>query len=307
MKRFILATIILSVLALPCDAAHRKAKHVVMIGVDGMSSSIMRDFPKEEIPNISWLIENGASTYGKRSVMPSASAINWATIFMGVPTEMHAYNRWNSKEPAIPAAQVGPNGMPSTIYTVLRERRPNVETGVTYNWDGIAYVVDTTAISYYVYVQASDKKGSNYSTEGYVEKYALPYIKDKKPAFYTLYFGEVDHQGHAHGWGSEEYREAVRTVDKCIGMVIQALKDAGIFKDTMIVVTSDHGGINKGHGKFSIEELESPFIVYGRKVKSAYDIPVPMMQYDVPAVMLYALGEDIPDWWVGRPLKCIFK
>ena len=85
------------------------------------------------------------------------------------------------------------------------------------------------------------------------------------------------------------------------------LKDAGIFEDTIIIMSSDHGGKDKGHGGFTMLELETPFIVFGKKVKKGFEFPEPMMQYDTAATIAYILGLDIPDDWRGRPLKQIFK
>jgi arylsulfatase A-like enzyme len=88
---------------------------------------------------------------------------------------------------------------------------------------------------------------------------------------------------------------------------VAALKDAGIYDDTIIVMTGDHGGKNKGHGGFTLQELESPFIVFGKNVKKGYEITDPMMQYDVTSTIAYIFGLKIPASWVGRPMKQIFR
>ena len=136
---------------------------------------------------------------------------------------------------------------------------------------------------------------------------ASEYIKTKKPDFFTFYYGALDNAGHTYGWYGPEYIECLKGLDRGVGMVIQALKDAGIFEDTIIIMSSDHGGKDKGHGGFTMLELETPFIVFGRKVKKGFEFPEPMMQYDTAATIAYILGLDIPDDWRGRPLKQIFK
>lgn len=83
-------------------AAKPIAQHVVLIGVDGWGAYSV---PKaHDIPNIKYFMENGCYTLTDRSVLPSSSAINWASMFMGVPTEMHGYTQWNSQRPEIPSA-----------------------------------------------------------------------------------------------------------------------------------------------------------------------------------------------------------
>ena len=57
------------------------AKHVVLIGLDGWAS---HDFDKaHDVPNLLSLMNNGSYTMHKRSVIPSSSGVNWASMFMG--------------------------------------------------------------------------------------------------------------------------------------------------------------------------------------------------------------------------------
>lgn len=303
---FILAAI---ALLLPCNnvAARKKsqkplAEHVVFIGLDGWGSNQVKD-DLDLMPTVKSLMDDGCYTFTKRSVMPSASAINWASIFMGVPTEMHCYNAWNSAKPVIPAYSVQENGMPVTIYTLLKQQRPDAVSGCVYDWDGIGYVCDTAAMTFHKLFPGVE----NYAN---IEKYteaAVSDIKSQKPAFYTFYIGNVDHTGHAYGWESKEYDECLKHADNAIAMIVNALKDAGIYDDTIIIVTSDHGGKGHGHGNLTLEELETPFVICGKNISNKGQFERFMMQYDVPATIAYALGLQIPEDWRGRPMMEAFK
>jgi arylsulfatase A-like enzyme len=96
-------------------------------------------------------------------------------------------------------------------------------------------------------------------------------------------------------------------IDACIGKVIQAVKDAGIYNETIIILSADHGGINKGHGGMTLEELQTPFIVCGKNVKSNYQLKQPMMQFDTAATIAYIFGLKRPSCWIGRPMTEMFK
>ena len=76
------------------NAAKQKAKHVILIGMDGWGAYSV---PKADIPAIKSLMTNGCYTLHSRSVLPSSSAINWASMFMGVGTELHGYTTWARK------------------------------------------------------------------------------------------------------------------------------------------------------------------------------------------------------------------
>jgi len=85
------------------NAAKQKAKHVILIGMDGWGAYSVS---KADIPAIKSLMTNGCYTLHSRSVLPSSSAINWASMFMGVGTELHGYTTWGSKTPEIPSREV---------------------------------------------------------------------------------------------------------------------------------------------------------------------------------------------------------
>ena len=97
MKKFTI-TLALSIMAvllitIPCNAKG-KAKHVVLIGLDGWGAYSV---PKADIPTIKQLMADGAYTLEKRSALPSSSAINWASMFMGAGPELHGYTQWGPK------------------------------------------------------------------------------------------------------------------------------------------------------------------------------------------------------------------
>ena len=85
MKKFTI-TLALSILAVlfaatPCNAKG-KAKHVVLIGLDGWGAYSV---PKADIPAIKQLMADGAYTLEKRSALPSSSAIKWGFHVDRVP------------------------------------------------------------------------------------------------------------------------------------------------------------------------------------------------------------------------------
>ena len=308
MKRYLLIALALVAgccLVASCDGP--KAKHVIFIGVDGVSTPAFKDPALlARMPNIRNMMEQGSYTLEKRSVMPSSSAINWATIFNGLPTEQHGYGNWNSSKPEIPAVLDNGRGMPPTIYTLLREQRPDAESGCVYNWDGIGPLLDTAVLSYHLY-DPGYHNPEDYSMERYTQERAVKYILEKKPTFFTFYIGDVDEVGHQSGWESPEYYDCLEETDRAVGLILQAARDAGIYDDTIFVFSSDHGGSGRGHGKLEMAHLETPFILYGKHIRKGYVLDEPMMQYDLPATLAYALGLKIPKEWRGRPLKSMFN
>ena len=186
------------------NAAKQKAKHVILIGMDGWRAYSV---PKADIPAIKSLMTNGCYTLHSRSVLPSSSAINWASMFMGVGTELHGYTTWGSKTPEIPSREVNERGIAPTIFSVLREQRPKAEIGCLYEWPGIKYLVDTLAMSY------------QYQTPGYAKaptalcEAAEKYIIEKKPELLAICFEEPDHTGHTKGHDTPAYYQMLKELD----------------------------------------------------------------------------------------------
>ena len=77
----------------------KRPKHVVLVAFDGLSAVAIRNHP---MPNFNRLMKEGASTLNNRSILPSSSAPNWASMFTGVGPELHGYTTWGSKTPEIP-------------------------------------------------------------------------------------------------------------------------------------------------------------------------------------------------------------
>ena len=117
----------------------------------------------------------------------------------------------------------------------------------------------------------------------------------------------LDGTGHSKGWYSPDYYEYLSRLDACIGRIIQALKDAGIYDETVSIVTGDHGGPDKGHGTLAMEDMESPLVIFGPHVKRDYQIEAPVVQYDVAATIAYVLGIELPQVWRGKPVKEAFR
>ena len=105
-----------------CFAQNWKADHVFLIGLDGWGAYSVE---KAEMPNVKSLMEKGSFTLSKRTVLPSSSAPNWASMFMGVPTELHGYTQWGSKTPELSSRVTGEHGILPTVFTVCRDALPD--------------------------------------------------------------------------------------------------------------------------------------------------------------------------------------
>lgn len=283
-----------------CNAAKWKAKHVVLIGLDGWGAYSVE---KANIPNIKQLMSDGSYTLTKRSVLPSSSAVNWASMFMGAGPEIHGYTTWGSKTPELPSKELNQHNIFPTVFQLLRDAAPQAEIGTLYEWDGIKYLVDTLSVNNYNQGKGIDY--GKYPTE--LRDLAVKYIKDKKPTLTLLAWDNPDHVGHADGHDTPAYYQKLEELDKYVGDVINAVKEAGMLNETIFIVTADHGGIDKGHGGKTMREMETPFIITGKNIKKGHQIQASMMQFDVASTVAAIFGLKQPQVWIGRPMTEVFK
>ena len=277
------------------SAQVKGVKHVILIGVDGMGANYLSK--TKNIPVMQSIMRMGVSTMHARCVSPSSSADNWASMVMGAGPELHGYTEWNSQKPEIPSRALDHYGLFPTIYALLRDQRPNAKIGVIYSWGGIGYLFPKQAVN----------KDDHTSNDSLTADHSAKYIQSEKPDFLFVHFDGVDGAGHSIGWGTKEYYSAIQRTDEYIGQIIQSVKDAGIENNTVIIVTADHGGIKTGHGGKTIQEMEIPWMAYGKGILKNKVLNQSIMTFDTAATIAYLFGLATPQVWIGRPIQSAFK
>ena len=137
---------------------------------------------------------------------------------------------------------------------------------------------------------------------------ACAYIATKKPRLAAFVYDDPDHVGHKYGHDTPEYYEKLKELDAWVGAIVDAIDQAGILDKSVIILTSDHGGIDHGHGGRTMMEMETPLILYGKGVKKGHcfdDLSV--MEYDIASTMAWLLDLQQPQPWFGRPLTSLFE
>ncbi len=271
-------------------------EHVVLIGTDGFGAFMFKEH-KGSFPNIEQLMKEGSSSMTMRSVLPSSSAVNWASILMGAGPELHGYTEWGSRTPELPSREIGPYGIFPGIFGLVRQQKPKAETAVVYSWEGIGYLFEKDAVN-----DVKECKDDDLC----VLDNGLQFLA-KKPVLSFIYFSEPDGAGHGKGWGTPEYLAACKKIDEYVGAIMKAIRDNDMEKNTVVIFISDHGGINKGHGGKTMQEMEVPYVLWGKPIKAGYTIPESLMVYDNASTIAYILGLKQPQVWIGRPARSAFK
>ncbi len=272
------------------------AKHVVVIGFDGLSPNGLSN---AKTPNFDKLIREGASTLHARSVLPSSSSPNWASMIMGAGPEQHGItsNSWERNAIELPTVVQKEDFLFPTIFKTIDAQIQNAEIGAIYQWGGFGRLFEKSAVDF----------DSNPKTEDETAAVASSYLKSKQPTFTFVHFDHVDHAGHEFGHGTPEYNKSVEKADALLGQLLEAIAASPMAKETVVIVSADHGGLGKGHGGATLQEMEIPFIVWGKSVKKHGTLEFPVYQYDNAATVAFALGVKMPMACIGRPIKNAFE
>ena len=270
-------------------------KHVVIIGLDGLSSESLRE--GNPMPFLRTLMEGGTWALQKRSVLPSSSALNWASLYMGAGPEQHGYNTWSSRKPDFPSDTLTEHGFFPDLYYQTKLTYPDVKIGHFYEWDGMHYVVDTLSID--KDLQIDRHKGGI--------ALALDYIRQSRPLITSIILDSPDHEGHASGWLSPEYMSVLSHLDTVIKEVYTGIAEAGLLPETLFVITADHGGKGKGHGGTSMSEMEAPVVFYGKGIRPRGEIKETVSIMDIAPTLAYILKVSRPHAWKGRPIPSISR
>jgi predicted AlkP superfamily pyrophosphatase or phosphodiesterase len=266
----------------------QKTKHVILIGSDGFGAYAFNE--KAKIPHIRTLMNEGSYSLKARAVLPSSSAVNWASMIMGSGPELHGYTEWGSKTPELPSRIIATYSIYPTIISVIDNQLPKAKKGVAYTWEGIGYLFENSLV---------DMNYNGKSDSETLEK-ALEFLKTEKPVFTFIHFDEPDITGHGIGHNTPEYYAAIEKVDSLVGNIIDTLEQEKMLKESVIIFTSDHGGLEKGHGGKTLLEVEIPWIIYGHNIPVNGKLDKSIVTYDTAATIAHVLGLDAPEFWRGK-------
>ena len=290
------ATFLLSLLGAAAAAAQAvESPRFIVIGVDGLS---VDGVATAKTPRMHELMERAAWTLVARGVMPTLSSPNWASMIDGAGPEQHGItsNGILRKMVEIEPVCRDSEGMFPTIFETMRAQLPSSRIAIFHDWPGFANLVEKHAPDVMQHVHGAAKTAEA----------AADYWKRNHPALMFVHLDNVDHTGHADGWATPSYYRAVEDADHYVGVILDMLRHEGALDSTYVLISSDHGGKGRGHGKNSLEEIQIPWILSGPGVAPG-QLAGAVYTFDTAATIAWIFGLDAPACWVGRPVTTAFN
>lgn len=274
---------------------HTPYSRVCIFGLDG-AGGFMKDYECNEFHEI---FDKGSIKYNVKTQHLTDSAPNWFSIFHGVNYLKHHLGNSTSEK-----AKEYFSEYPS-IFKVFSEKYPEKHAYSIVNWGTInSDLLEDVPNLTKVYAEGDSEVGKDV----FVKDKVIETISSEDVGIMYMHFDQIDGEGHAHGNGSNEYKNAIKTVSGYIGEVYKKYEELGYADDTLFVAVSDHGiSPNGHHGTFIPSVRNSMLAVYGKHGDVIQGTPSFVVNQDVASVVLYGLGIKQPDSYNGSVPKGMFN
>ncbi len=262
-----------------------RIEHVVIISIDGLRPDALAVADTFAIDALQAM---GAYSPRARAVLPSVTLVNHASMLGGMSPEKHGIT-WNENDPSQGKIK-GP-----TLFSIAHEA--GLSTAMVVGKPKLEHLVIPDSVDNYIYAGFTDIQ---------VVNEALRVIEAGLPNILFIHLPDVDSAGHLTGWMSPGQLLVVPLTDGLIGDIVAALETGEYLDNTLLIVTSDHGGSGRSHGSESPEDVTLPWLAVGPGIPAGMTIAGDVIVFDTAATALYALELPIPAAWDGQPVLEIF-
>jgi predicted AlkP superfamily pyrophosphatase or phosphodiesterase len=263
------------------------ARHVVVISLDAMSESDWETV--SSLPYFSHILANGSYTKSLKSVFPTHTYVVHTSMVTGVHPDKHGIIHNHPLQPFVPDEDQDwywyQNQIKApTIYDLARKHRMKTaglmwpvsgKSSIQFNMPELAAVrgenqalkiMKNGTLSYVLGLElklGSHRKSTNQPfLDDFIAECAVDTIKNIKPNLMLIHLCDVDDAKHKYRIDSQEVRDAFCRSDKRIGAITQAVEDAGLKKDTVILVLGDHGQFNADYNVHLNNLLRDAGLIY---------------------------------------------
>ncbi len=285
--------------------AQRLVDHVFIISFDGGKPAVIAE---SEMPALKKLTAEGAVTWTAQTIFPPKTLPSHTSMLTGMAPDKHRV-LWNNYEP-VRGLILAP-----TIFSIAKRADPQTTTAIFAGKAKFMHLMQTGTLDLFDFKgpQQEMRTGEAQEIEKSVNpaqtvaKAAVAHIVEKKPNLCFIHFPDPDSAGHKSGWGSPEQKEAFKVSDQALSQVMEAVQKAGIAQSSVIIISADHGGHDKGHGENIPDDMNIPWIAWGKGVKRNFVITQAVTTYDSAATALWLLGVPVPTEFDGKPVRQAFE
>ena len=267
---------------------------VLLISVDGLNPDAIRLLGPQGTPALHRIIAEGASTLNARTVVERTITLpNHTSMLTGRAVDAGGGHRVTFNEDNGSTTHATAGGYVASVFDVVNDAglATAMFAGKTKfdfldrSYDSVHGALDVTGVD-----DGRDKIDTYRRQPSATNTEAL--LVDLRAGMTGLgfvHFPDPDVAGHAAGYMSPAYLDAVRAVDGHVGQILTTVaNDPGLAARTTVVLTSDHGGRGTGHFDPAVAaHYTVPFTAWGAGVAPGTDV--------------YALNADRAEPGTTRP------
>ncbi len=261
-----------------------KSRRVLIVSFDGLRPDAIAP---ANMVNVISLMQSGAFTLSAQTIMPSVTLPAHSSMLVGTCPAKHIV-RWNEYVPE--------NGFAMGADLFDLAHAAGLRTVMVVGKEKLRQVTEPASTDYFAFVDKTDEIKDEYA----IVQLAIQQLAEGFDLMF-VHFPNGDLEGHDSGWMSVAQLRTYQNDDESLGFILESLKKRDMFNDTLIIITSDHGGHDTTHGYDTPEDMNIPWIVHGPGVLPL-TITTQVHTMDTAATAAFALGLSIPPEWDGMPV-----
>jgi predicted AlkP superfamily pyrophosphatase or phosphodiesterase len=232
--------------------------------------------------NLLELMQSSAYSLSAQTVYPSITLVAHASMLGGVCPAKHGVD-WNDYLPERGYAQG------TDLFDIAHAA--GLRTDMVVGKKKLTQVTEPSSLDSFRFINDRDTVIMERLLEDFPEDFGVLFI----------HFAIADGMGHSYGWLSPQQFSVLFRADQALKQLLDALDARNLRGETLLIITSDHGGHDATHGSNSPEDMTIPWIAVGPGIQ-----PKALTSFiqttDTAATAAFALGLTIPAGWDGVPV-----
>lgn len=263
----------------PAPVIEADYDRVIVFCISGAGSMIR----KAQTPNIDAILEDGILARKITAEAPAYTAENVGSMLHGVTVDKHGLN-----PNVIEDYGYLPTSLFPSVFKVARESYPTSPLAMFTTYADLKNAVEEDIDVYH----------DTAENDAALTDKIVSYLNENDPKLLFIEYHEAEAEGPLSGYGTAAQIEKITQADGYIGQVYDAIKARGLDENALIIITSDHYGLNTYNGTSDAASLNIYFGAKGHTINTETKIKS-MEIRDISAVITYALGLTQPESWTA--------
>lgn len=277
MRRGLAAALVLALLA--AARAAGAAEHVIQISVDGLSGVLLQSLIASDstgdFASFRRFVDEGATTFNARSDYTHTITLpNHVSMLTGRPVSQPAgapittHHGWTANDTPAPGVTLHNGGNPALGYVASVFDVAHAQA--------LATALYASKTKFVLFAQSYPTLIDRYVNAPAATMHAqlLADLAASHFAYVFVHYSTPDDAGHASGWGSSAWNDAVRGIDDRLAELFALIEaDPELHGRTLVILSADHGGTGTDHGNASLAaNYTIPFLLWGDGVQAGVDL-----------------------------------